>query len=366
MLKNVLLLFVSFIFIFSCEIGDNPVEDNSLSTTTENDTQTENGESDEENQESTTTLPTITKVGTITSDETWEEGNIYIISRDLDVEAILTIEPGVIIKIGRDVTFRTSETGKIIADGTSDKRITFTSTYSDLGGDTDGHSYDQYKGVWEDISIDTTDNLFNYCTFEYADEAIKQSSNSDPYKITITNSIFRENNTGISIKYNTSTESVVDNNRLYSNTYPMMLDGTFDIGNTNTFTKEDGITTNQYQRISLYSFGTITIDRSVSFSETEVPYYTIAPTEINNNAILTIANGAKFVVGSGTTIYIETGSDLIITDGGAITISMDTNYDGTSVIDSSYYWKGIKNGTSSSSPYRENVTGAYYSENSSI
>src|SRR5690606_32437183 len=61
---------------------------------------------------------------------TWTNGNVYVINRKrITVRAVLTIEPGVVIKI-KEGSLDVVE-GKILARGTKDRRITFTSLADD-------------------------------------------------------------------------------------------------------------------------------------------------------------------------------------------------------------------------------------------
>jgi Secretion system C-terminal sorting domain len=90
------------------------------------------------------TAQTVVPVsGEITTNTTWTNDNIYVLSGFVYVEdgAVLTIQPGTVIK-GDKVTKGTlivTRTGRIIADGTASQPIVFTSneatpTYGDWGG----------------------------------------------------------------------------------------------------------------------------------------------------------------------------------------------------------------------------------------
>ncbi len=108
--------------------------------------------------------PGNTVTGTINSNTVWSEGNTYIIDGTVSVEgAILTIEPGTIIRFteGSELDVGYSESGSaIIANGTSEKPILFTTTASSpTEGDWDGIWF--YSGTSSETSL-------KYCTIEYS------------------------------------------------------------------------------------------------------------------------------------------------------------------------------------------------------
>jgi hypothetical protein len=86
----------------------------------------------------------VVVTGNITTNTTWSAGNTYVLQGFVYVKecATLTIEPGTIIKgdKGTKATLIVTRCSKIIADGTLDKPIVFTSsndvdpTYGDWGG----------------------------------------------------------------------------------------------------------------------------------------------------------------------------------------------------------------------------------------
>jgi hypothetical protein len=86
---------------------------------------------------------TITVSGEITTNTTWTNDNVYLLSGFVYVEdgATLTIQPGTVIKGDKATkgTLIVTRTGKIIADGSASQPIVFTSneaqpTYGDWGG----------------------------------------------------------------------------------------------------------------------------------------------------------------------------------------------------------------------------------------
>ena len=106
----------------------------------------------------------------ITQPTTWTEGNVYVITRNISVRNVLTIEPGVIIKLKNsriDVY-----DGKILATGTPQKRIVFTSLADDRycgDNNSDGAATKPEKGDWQGINLQAgTGHVFKYVDFFYA------------------------------------------------------------------------------------------------------------------------------------------------------------------------------------------------------
>lgn len=100
---------------------------------------------------------TTTVSGSITTDTTWTTAaSPYVIDGDaltINTGVTLTIEPGVVVKLnGEHLTV----SGTVVAAGTADDPITFTSFYDDtVGGDTngDGASTAAAPGDWEYVSF---------------------------------------------------------------------------------------------------------------------------------------------------------------------------------------------------------------------
>ena len=102
--------------------------------------------------------------GRITSDETWIEG-IHIITGDVNVDgATLTIEAGAIIKFNSNralhVGYNASQAGAtLIANGTADKMITFTSSAATK-------SAGDWNYIWFDEGASKISSM-QYCSLEY-------------------------------------------------------------------------------------------------------------------------------------------------------------------------------------------------------
>lgn len=102
---------------------------------------------------------TITVSGTISSNTTWTAGNVYQVTGDVTVPVgvTLTIEPGVVVQVAAGKALLID--GTLIADGTADNRIMFTSTATvKAAGDWDGIYF----------AITSTGSVLDDCDIQYA------------------------------------------------------------------------------------------------------------------------------------------------------------------------------------------------------
>ena len=147
--------------------------------------------------------------GSISSDTTWTLADSpYCISSDLNIEANITIEAGVILKFADDVTLTVTNTGSLIAIGNSEKPILFTSS-------NENPEPGNWKGLRFTVTatgatFDTSNNYLsgsslNFCVIEYAKTAVKTYTSLD-----LRYSVIRYNKTtpgfgGSGIAFNYST-----------------------------------------------------------------------------------------------------------------------------------------------------------------
>jgi parallel beta-helix repeat protein len=125
----------------------------------------------------------------------------FIVSNDVNVAdaATLTIEPGVQVKFGGD--FSITVNGIIIADGTSDRTILFTS-----------NSLNATPGDWNTIRINSTQpSSLTHCTIEYASDGTTLEAGT----LNLQNNIIRYNTNGTTIYGGTAT---IQNNHITNNT----------------------------------------------------------------------------------------------------------------------------------------------------
>ena len=116
---------------------------------------------------------TSTNPVTKSTPTTWTSGNVYVITRDVSVQSVLTIEPGVVVKL-QSAEIDVYSSGRIIANGNASNRIVFTSYADDSHcGDTngDGSATSPQKGDWTALGLyGGTGQVYNYCDFLYAGE----------------------------------------------------------------------------------------------------------------------------------------------------------------------------------------------------
>ncbi|RLA96945.1 MAG: hypothetical protein DRG83_16680, partial [Deltaproteobacteria bacterium] len=170
--------------------------------------------------------------GTITSDETWSPlGNPHIVQGTLIVAgpapsgAVLTIQPGVVVRFDEGASVEVGETnapGKLIAQGTQNSGIIFTSNQTVNSA-----------GWWYHIKFNEQDSgsSLSYCTVEYGGGNDSWDSGADiviygASNVTISHCIIRNSKlAGIALPGESGLVQL-DNNEITSNgTYGIVLYG---------------------------------------------------------------------------------------------------------------------------------------------
>ncbi|CCH54955.1 putative protein KIAA0319 [Fibrisoma limi BUZ 3] len=170
----------------------------------------------------------------------------YIICKDIELNAILTVEPGVVVvfKQNAGLSTTTDRKGAIIAKGTADKRIVFTGEQKVVGS-------------WNGLSLIASNDIRNelsYVDVSYGGAAVGRfvgelanvniSSFGGPTTVKITNCSFTHSKgRGIYVS-NGSTLSEFSNNRFTDNTlYPIQLPASQveKLDENSTFASSNGI-----------------------------------------------------------------------------------------------------------------------------
>jgi hypothetical protein len=277
----------------------------------------------------------------ITEPTTWSGDSVYLIKAwDFYVENTLVIEPGAVIKFhpseGPSMTL--SGSGTVMAGGTADNPIVFTSFKDDSrGGDTngDGDATSPATKDWGNINTNGTNgSVFQYCEFYYGGN----SSYSTTLSIesgstgTVENCTFANNSgddaTGWygALDFSSADKnSTLAGNIFYNNVRPLSIMADMNVPESQVFhDPDDESVTNQYNGIFVETINDIT-RANVHWQETEVPFV------IDDNDWW-IISGASLRLGSNVVLKFRPGSELVLEDG----ISALINYDGTGVYFTSY------------------------------
>ncbi|KAB1063695.1 right-handed parallel beta-helix repeat-containing protein [Salibacter halophilus] len=144
----------------------------------------------------------------------------YIVPCYIDVEASLTIQPGVTIEFKQDAGFEINDysdaEGAIQAEGTKSKPIRFTGSIKE-------------KGAWEGIIMYSEDlrNKMNYCIIEYAggqDNSGQAIWMDNETKLELKNSVIRKNKGhGMYIKSTSNIEGFANNKFTENTDYPLNI-----------------------------------------------------------------------------------------------------------------------------------------------
>ncbi len=304
---------------------------------------------------------------------TWYSDTTYIIKDyNFYVEASLTIEAGTIIKFDNDEgpDMIVGDGGTIIAKGTSDKPIVFTSIKDDEhGGDHNGDdtATSPNKADWGHIELnDHNGSIFQYCHFYYGgSSSYKNTLSAYGANNEISHCVFAHNvGDGMYGALDASSAgegTVIKNNIFYDNTVPFSSSVSFDIDNSNVFHDPDNPSvTNEENCIYIYAVDDIY--KTITWSETEVAYV-IDDNDfwVETGKVLQLADDVCLKFTSNSTLLLADGTSSIGNrNGNGVCFTSikddskkgDTNGDGDATSPNDGDWDGIYDDTMSiPSPY---------------
>ncbi len=331
--------------------------------------------------------PVILVENDISTDTTWESGNVYLINTwNFDVEGCtLTIEPDVIVKFhpANGPWLTVSSGGRIVSQGEAAAHVVFTSYYDDIhGGDTNGDASATSPDVedWGIVYLDGVDD----CSFEYSD--FLYSGDSSYYSAlyiygdnTSLDHCSFINNTGSEYyeigaldASNAGSGTSITNCLFYNNSVPLSISDQFSLAGTNSFHRPDITSqTNEYNGIFVNTIDHVTSD--IIWEEDEVAY-------VIDDVDWWITSGASLTLGDNVVLKFESGSMLDFADGTSQLINHsgtgvaftsyrddsrkgDTNGDGSASSPASSDWYGICSSTQYTTfPYTVGWSNIYYSQ----
>lgn len=247
----------------------------------------------------------------VIEDTTWE--NIYEESElpdyrivgSIDIDAFLTIDPGVKIIVDEDVNIFVSKDGTIVSNGESANHVEFTSSNIDGGI------------LWKGIEIVSTSsqNAFNFTDFSYAGRSEYGGFSNfvdveatlairDEGKYSLTNcSISNSGGYGIYMRYGEIVN--FENNDFSDNTFAgigLDIDQAVKIDGTSTFT-------NNQHAVEIYgSTFDATGEPSLASLDAGNPYYVSGDLDITS--LLNVDEGAKFEMAEDVNVKISDGGVL--------------------------------------------------------
>jgi hypothetical protein len=298
---------------------------------------------------------------------TWQGEAVYLISKsDFQVNNTLLIEPGAIVKFhptaGRALAL--GPNGKIVAEGTEEQPIIFTSFLDDShGGDTnkDGDATLPAMADWDDIDLNgTKGSQFRYCQFLYGGggEGASTLALSAGAEATISHCSFSYNNGLANGTYygalnagvagrNTS----IQYNTFFKNTVPLTIPATISLDRSNSFYNPCNLGQgNTYNGVFVNPTADITA--TVTWGETEVAYVINAIDAdlsilsqgqliLDNHVVVKFLPGGQLTLSRENSLVADFYSSTAFTSFKDDSRKADTNGDGGWSYASHGDWEGI-------------------------
>ena len=249
----------------------------------------------------------------IVGNTTWTNNNIYLIDGEILIQAVLTIEPGTLIKFkdAANWVVQGASGGLIIAEGSILLPIIFTSWHDDAhGGDTNGNgdATEPVRGDWDDINIhgDNNSSIFDYCEFYYGggyyDNYVLFLDPNTAVSITNCTIAHNQGEEGALNAYAAGSGTIIQNNIFYDNIWPLNINANFNLDDSNIFHDPDSRSDiNDHNGILVEG----DFDGQITWSETEVPF-------VLKQGEYLIPAGNSLTCEAGVILKLDEGVDLWI------------------------------------------------------
>jgi hypothetical protein len=229
--------------------------------------------------------------GRITEDMTWS--GTVVVGRSIELNSTLTLEPCTTVEMPLDSTFSVEDGGRLVASGTSDCPITFTSSEPNPS-----------PGSWRRIAIESSaanDQVLEYVTVEYAGQTKENAVRIQETTVSVDNLSVRDSiGDGIRLEEG-GLEGGLDNLSFENLTGLVILTDWNNLGQIGAVSASGG----ERDRIGLKT----ALEESITMEDKGVPY------EIQSGDIrqpLTVEAGVQWLMADGARMFVEDQGSLTI------------------------------------------------------
>ena len=321
-------------------------------------------------QPSSATCKIVVEVGSnIAIATTWKSCHIYHCANFVNINAVLTIEAGAIVKFDSQKGMIVMGSGNIIANGDAANPVIFTSSKDDNyygtdnnGGDTNGDGAGSFpqKGDWSYISFgNSSGNSFNFCKIFYAGNGTTNYENGlnmgTGANNSLKNSVIAHTAGGVNQYFAALNMSwcplscVAQNNIFFDNGHPVIIGISTNFDNSNVFHNPANVAqTNLCNGIFVDVVHAQDQATLMTWLETEVAF--VLGGWSSNSWSMDGAQGKKLALGNDVVIkfarYTTPGFSIFMPDGS----TQLQNYNGPGVAFTAYTDDSLKGDTNGDGP----------------